>query len=79
MGRKGAMVIFYQSGYWPRTQLGSEMSTVTAWLRALTERGGHTRSSRESSPEACLRWSVLPALGYMPGSIAKGCLQILKD
>lgn len=52
---------------------------MTAWLRMLTERGGHTRSARESNSEACPKGLVLPALGYTLGLIAKGYLLILED
>lgn len=58
---------------------GSRLSNLTAWLRTLTERGGHTRSARESSSEACLKGLVLPALGYTLGLIAKWYLLILED
>lgn len=61
-----------------RFSYGSEISNVIAWLRMLAERGGHTRSTRESRSEASLKWLVLPALGYILGLDAKWCLQIPK-
>ena len=43
------------------------------------ERCRHTRSTRESSSEACLKHLVLSALGYTLGLTAEWCLLILRS
>lgn len=82
-GRKGGEVI--PSCIGQAIGAGEEDRLLWIWdkhcdsLAENADREGHTRSTRESSSEAHLKWLVLPALGYILGLIAKWCLLILKD